>query len=93
MTVKQYLNRFREMSVKPRVICEDGYVVSIQNSEHHHCTKNSVELGFPSELSKELEPYAEEKDTTETVFNNVPLTIIEKVIEKHGGIKNVKLYD
>ena len=93
MTVKKYLEMFREMRVKPRVICKDGYSVSIQNSKYHHCKLDSVELGFPSELEDELSVYAEDENTTETVFDYVPLETIEKVVAKHGGIKNVKLYD
>lgn len=93
MKVKDYLNMFREMSIKPRAICKDGFAISIQNSEFHHCYAGTVELGFPSELDDELSIYAEEKDTTETVFSCVPLEIIEKVVAKHGGIKTVKLYD
>ncbi len=47
-----------------------------------------MEVGFPSEVEELLLPFAENKENpTETVYPCVPVTIIEQVIQKHGGIQ------
>ena len=82
--------------IRERVVCKDGFSVSIQGgTPSHYCDPrelcnvyNSVELGFPSELDKSLEPYAEEPETCDTVFGYVPIEVVEELISKHGGISN-----
>lgn len=77
-----------------RLICKDGFSISIQASKFHYCEprKNkawpyhSVELGFPSELEDLIEEFAEADDTTDTLYPYVPIEIVNKLIEKHGGI-------
>lgn len=112
-------------SVRPRIVCNDGYSVSVQASEHMYCEPRytqwqnedgwqvingswwtpskmprnfetdrftpyeSVELGFPSEADELIYEYAEEGDYTNTVYPYVPVDIVEKLIEKHGGFKGV----
>ena len=47
----------------------------------------SVELGFPSVEDELINEYAEDcMNYTETVYGYVPIEIVEKLIEKHGGI-------
>ena len=81
--------------IRPRLYCNDGYSISVQASAFHYCyprlngAKNyeSVELGFPSMEDELINEYAEGLDYTETVYGYVPIEIVEKLIEKHGGIK------
>ena len=79
------------------MICKDGYNISIQANEFAYCTprKNyngiytNVELGYPSEADELINEYAEAShlfNFTETVYPYVPIEIVEKLIEKHGGI-------
>ncbi len=80
--------------LRPRAVCKDGFSVSIQASKCHYCNPrkdflkeyDEVELGFPSEGLNELADYAEDGDLTETVYGFVPIELVEKLIEKHGGI-------
>jgi hypothetical protein len=78
----------------PHITCADGWTVSIQASTYHYCSPRddfgpytSFELGFPSALEPELAPYAEDPDTTKTVFARVPLETVLMLINRHGGVK------
>lgn len=85
--------------IRPRVTCKDGYEISIQASRLHYCNPRenfleeyeSVELGYPNRYDELIDEYAEDFDDdgkacTNTVFGFVPIEIVEKLIEKHGGI-------
>ena len=56
----------------------------------HCCEFESVELGFPSQYDELIEEYAEDCDYTRTVYGYVPIEVVEKLLEKHGGIVDVK---
>ena len=101
MTVKDWLAkpvRMMELGIqekRPRLYCNDGYSVSVQASEFHYCSPRlnglqdykSVELGFPSIEDELINEYADgDDDYTDTVYGYVPIEIVEKLIEKHGGI-------
>lgn len=86
-------------TIRPRVNCKDGYSISIQASHCHYCNPredfleeyDSVELGYPNQYDELIDEYAEDFDDdgkacTNTVFGFVPMEIVEKLIEKHGGI-------
>ena len=111
--------------VRPRIVCQDGYSLSVQASENHYCQPRytqwqnedgwqvingnywlssdaprtfetdhftpyeSVELGFPSEPDELINDFAEGEEYTNTVYGHVPVDIVEKLIEKHGGFKGV----
>lgn len=46
----------------------------------------TCEVGFPNQREELLMPYAEDPETpTETVYGYVPVTLVEQIIEKHGG--------
>lgn len=45
----------------------------------------SVELGFPSEEDELIMEYAQDEDYTNTVYGQVPVETVEKLIDKHGG--------
>lgn len=81
---------------RPRLYCNDGYSISVQASAFHYCSPRlnglqdykSVELGYPSAEDELINEYAEDDlDYTATVYGYVPIEIVEKLIEKHGGIK------
>jgi hypothetical protein len=83
--------------VRPRVICADGYSVSVQVGDGLYSTPrkygadyySEVELGFPSAEDELINDYAEGgTDYTETVYPYVPVEIVDKLFEKHGGIIN-----
>lgn len=80
---------------RPRLCCNDGFSISVQASEFQNCCPQlngvqdyeSVELGFPSVEDELINEYAEDgMDYTKTVYGYVPIEIVEKLIEKHGGI-------
>jgi hypothetical protein len=85
-------------NVRERVLCADGFSVSIQGNSGMYCSPReniavyeAVELGYPSALDELINEYAEQTDedgnaTTETVFPYVPIEVVEALIAKHGGI-------
>ena len=94
MTFKEFLNdsRFKDGMIRDRVICKDGFSFSAQKSIFHRCGNNSVEIGFPSEEESLIKDYIEDKENPlNTVYNYVPIQVVEKVIEKHGGIDGKKM--
>ena len=78
----------------PPITCKDGFTFSVQASLFHYSEPRNddahaythFEVGYPSILEESLAPYAEEPNTTETVFGWVPLRVIVYLIEKHGGV-------
>lgn len=80
----------------PRAVCADGFSISIQASRFHYCIPkiagaseyDSMELGYPSERDILLDPYMEllGSSTWQGVYPYVPYEIVEKLVEKHGGI-------
>ena len=78
-----------------RVVCEDGYSVSIQASSTNYCSPRvddafeykSLELGFPSQADYIIERYAENENAlTETVYGYVPVDDVYLLLTKHGGV-------
>ena len=104
-TVEQYLKDYfkscsenKEYRTAPKIVCSDGFEVSIQGGTRgHYCNPREccniyyeVECGFPSEKEDLLMPYAENpNDPTKTVYGYVPIEVAEEVIKKHGGIREV----
>ena len=85
------------MTHLPKVVCADGFVVSMQvgegiysnprvsNAKHY----TSVELGYPNISDSLISKYAEDpKDETDTVYPYVPIGVVNRLFEKHGGISN-----
>lgn len=79
---------------RPRVMCKDGFSISIQANRNAYCAPRAndfveyekVELGFPSEIDELIEDYSEEPGSTDTVYGYVPVELVEQLLEKHGGI-------
>ncbi len=113
MTVKEFMRKYRRITkyppewifsndpissiMRPWVVCEDGFTVSVQASSFHYCSPrenlldqdyDKVELGFPSAEDSLIIDYAEDPDDpTQSVYGWVPIEIVEELVEKHGGIK------
>lgn len=86
-------HRFNSWLTK-RLICKDGFEMSVQASNVHYCsprvdnaTYSEIEVGYPSVIEEELLDYAEDRlRPTKTVYGYVPVWLVEKIINKHGGI-------
>jgi hypothetical protein len=81
----------------PKVVCADGFTMSVQASEYHYCTPRettdryvSVEVGFPSERPEPWaawESYCESPESpTDTVYGHVPASLVAALVELHGGV-------
>lgn len=77
----------RSNLVRP-IRCKDGFVMSVQASPYHYSTPTGwdpeeythFEVGYPSQPEELLG--AED----EGVYAYIPAEIIDRVIEKHGGL-------
>jgi len=79
--------------------CKDGFHISIQASRYHYCEPRidhpkdgytHVECGFPSlDPGDELRAYQEmpDEDPTGCVYPYVPVEVVNRLIDAHGGIK------
>ena len=91
-----YKVSFGYQETRPRIVCKDGFSMSVQAGEGIYCIPRvnlssggyvEVEIGFPSEKEDLICRYAEDSSNyTETVYPYVPVELVEKVIEKHGGM-------
>ena len=84
----------------PRIVCNDGTSLSVQASQYAYCTPrddhgpySEVELGFLSIApGPDLLAYAEDATQPKnTVYGYVPIDLVKRFIEHHGGIKSGKL--
>ena len=83
----------------PYVICKDGFKMSVQAGQSNYSQPRDVvdhyeeaEVGFPSTEEYLLTNYAEDQENPcGTVYGYVPCSIIDEVIEKHGGIDESKI--
>ena len=77
-----------------KVLCEDGFSMSVQASSTAYCSPRlndaryyEVEIGFPSEKEPLIIQYAEDwEKPTDTVYGYVPVNTVYLVITKHGGM-------
>jgi len=78
-----------------KVVCKDGFIMSVQAGETQYCYPREtgadryteVEIGFPNEAEDLLLEYAEDStQPTETVYHYVPASLVSLVIAKHGGM-------
>ena len=80
----------------PPFKCIDGFSVSIEAGESLYSTPRewnaekytAVELGYPSEEDPLIAEWAENPDDsgTNTVYGWVPVDVVNKLINKHGGL-------
>ena len=98
MNINQFIQEYRSTrgriayeidSLTPHVMCQDGFTMSVQAGKGLYSSPNdtsnyyeAVEVGYPSEDEPALEDYADGTG----VFAYVPSSIVDEIIEKHGGI-------
>ena len=104
MKINEYLKKHYKFndklgmsSIAPKIICVDGFTVSVQASEYHYCSPREnnafpyfeVEIGFPSAKEETLMPFIDEAENnpTDSVYAYVPVEIVDEIISRHGGIK------
>ena len=88
-------------SYNPHVVCKDGFKMSVQAGQSLYSEPRDVaddyeeaEVGYPSTEETLLTTYAEDNDNLcDTVYGYVPCSIIDEVIEKHGGIDEEAIVD
>lgn len=87
-------------NIRRRVVCADGFSLSVQASDFHYCDPrvedadayDEVEVGYPSEEEPFLMKYIEAPSRIETspptkqVYPYVPSRLVRAVIELHGGM-------
>lgn len=88
-----------EYRVRPRARCADGFSISIQGgTSFHYCQPRelcrifeSVELGFPNQVEDSIMRYIDgpENNPLGSVYGFVPIEVVDKLVEKHGGIVDV----
>lgn len=89
-------NYERNYFVLPRIICADGFNMSVQCGCSHYCGSENgyrkfgevwkfLEWGFPSEPIDPEAYYAENADTINSV-GSVEIEKIDELFERHGGI-------
>ena len=80
----------------PKIVCKDGFSLSVQASRYHYCNPRAnemenyyeVEVGFPARREELLMPYAEDPDNpTGTVYSYVPVKLVETIVAAHGGVE------
>lgn len=99
MDINEYVrnNRFfykARGEITPRLLCKDGFSMSVQASAFHYCSPresflpeySSFEVGYPSEPDRMLTPFADGEELTETVYPYVPVEVVNAVLARHGGI-------
>ena len=99
MTINEFLRKFRRVEhgmnvTRPSVLCADGFTVSAQAGWGIYSTPHGnadaythVELCYPSRKEEALLEYAENRKLpTDTVYAYVPVELVDKVLEAHGGI-------
>lgn len=89
-----------ERPVRALIVCNDGFTVSCQNHFASYAKSNNwkrlceitdMELGLPSQpdnLIKDYQCDPEHTAPTQDIYGYVPIEIVVKLINKHGGIKN-----
>lgn len=104
---EEYSSLVHQMATSrlPRIVCNDGFSLSIQvgyslYSKPKKVAKrySEVEIGFPSEPESLIAEYADDWEVQgdddprlcETVYGYVPVKIVDKVLKKHGGIDMVE---
>lgn len=93
---KTYRIMNEEQVHRPHIYCKDGFHLSVQAGSPWYCYPRkalesgeyeAVEVGGLSKKEDLLLPYAEEpKKPKATVYAFVPVSVVEEVIAKHGGV-------
>jgi hypothetical protein len=83
------------MKLKEKVVCADGFEMSVQAHYGAYCSPREdgaeryteVEVGYPSHGEPMLLEWAEDPTTpTQSIYGYVPVRTVGLVIAKHGGM-------
>lgn len=85
----------------PRLVCADGFSVSVQASATHYCTPcdnvgpyRSVEVAYPSEALPDLwAPFRDDPSEPLGIHANVPIENVLFLIAAHGGLNIPKMFE
>jgi len=99
MTVNDFIAIMRNhRGMCPRIICYDGFTMSVQASAAHRCNLSidafapatTVEIGCLSQPVAEFAPYCEvvEDRPGHEIYTFVPVALVNEVIDQHGGVKD-----
>ena len=83
-----------ETEIVKKIICKDLFYMNIKASEKYYCYPKKyeviythVEVSYLSMKVDELMKYTEDHDiSTKTIYKYVPVKLVEKIIEDHGGL-------
>ena len=98
---KEFLDRCGKIRARPKIVCADGFKMSVQGNELTYSIPRkcgtefqAMEVGFPSEPEPLLMEFAEDpaKPTT-TVYCYVPVDVIKEIVAKHGFIDSEKTFE
>lgn len=101
MNLNEYLNSQRNVDepfhLFKRIECQDGFSLSVQAMDAAYCQPRdnigpwyTVEVGFPSAKPEFIMDFCENPDKPmETVYGYVPVELVEKLIDFHGGVKKL----
>lgn len=92
------IRRSAQLKLIPRMICMDGFSLSVQASEIHGCLPqrrdgpySHVECACPSEAVPALMPYILEEEgvsPVQSVYRRVPVDLVQAVLNSHGGLRD-----
>ena len=95
--MNEYRGMHLESKIFPFIQCKDGLTLSVQghygaySQPRDDFAKNyeQVEVGYPSARIEELMPYIDgaDNDPLQSVYGYVPVSLVEKIILAHGGLK------
>ena len=102
MNINEFIQKYRKCEEiapdvtschTPHVMCDDGFTMSVQAGPSLYSrprdvadSYESVEVGFPSEDEPLLSNHGYEDQPNCGIFAFVPCSIVDEIIEKHGGI-------
>lgn len=83
----------RKSRLLPCIKCKDGFIISVQANHNCYCSPRfddvdwyEVECGYPSKEPEFIMEYAEDVgNPTGTIYAYVPIELVEKLLELHGG--------
>ncbi len=102
MTFKEFMTKCGAVRHRPKIVCMDGFKMSVQGSEMTYSIPKKVgteftamEIGFPSQQEDLIMEFidSDTQPPTRSVYGYIPIDLIEKVIEKHGGIDEQKTFE
>lgn len=95
-----YKVRHGLQKARPHIVCGDGFAMSVQAGKGLNCLPkvnlrsgkyDKVEVRYPSEPEELIKEYAKDNCClTDTIYPYVPIETVDQIIEKHGGMAQIK---